>query len=1740
MTTFLEAYKAQLDQIVQNKLAGTQATGNSDLANALALLRQQRGPAVGYGANFDPTQQNPSLVGRAKNAAGTVLHSSAAQRILDVMSRGDYAAMNTIKEMSQPGTNDENIAEAFWKGLSGKEKTTGSDVLRQNYPNMGNKTRAITGFVGDVFLDPTTYVGAGAIKSLGKGAVKGLEAAGIKVGKKAAEEAVTTPAAKALSDIAETGAAEVPTKTANSLLDFIAPEVQRGEIPTIYQATGIADKAAEKVAKETPTAPVKALKAASDAEVLAARSAVDSANNMLGTIKPRRYAKGTKIAPAYKSVTRDVVEETPTPAPVVAETPTPAAATKATKGKGLSKDAADENAYYKYLISNPDAKISVKAGGRDIKAPVSRILADVKAGKVPPEIAKTMLKQEARRLASLSDEAKGGENFMVRWGGRSGAPTNLGIPASKFSELLQGGTVGKSLTADFYEQFNDAAKIADDPLRDVTIHDKSDFKNLTVPNMSGTAETLGNYLTRKKVRTTIVDPTAAGKAVPAPPSGLGDVFDNAPTFPSTKNAVTQAPKVTKVTEYKKLTGAEKTAWIASHADILDQADIDLLLKTRITAKSAKAWDDAVASILSRQADSGFQTVDDLMSALENGTVEPSDLKDLMKLLRVRKPENIPNALQKLLTNAENLENQAGKARAAAMEDIWTAPAAEPIPVKPAEKIVENVIKDGDKTDLVSMKQQLDSAQVQDLQAGISHIIQREIIDPTLAEKYGFRTAKGVRRTAPTMNVGVGRKYNQWNKFSQLTVVDSIIKFRTKQVAETLRKAGLKGDALRNARSSAMYDHVMPVMRTIDELLKENGIPPMLGNNPAYVASLTDVLDSMPESFVKRHFFDVTKSPKGAILHEHIPPTFWNDIGEVLMDHANGLIDEFSASDAVANILTATQKTRNQKEIFTGVSVRAKQIAAKSGDRAASDYVEHIATDFVKAAPRLAQTVQNNIAKTIVHDVNGAGKVSKEAYDAFVQLVTSPGFTGHDLLRVAEGRDAIVESIAKSAGVVSENAKRLATADVLVKTSDVIPPEVAAAANDAKKVAAAVDNGKNVTRPLETALDNTEAAVKQVQMEVGESLTDIGLNAERTMGYSLLRSFAPHLGNKDVRKLFLDRNSFGQTISRTYAAMFSNLARSFPKEDIQAAWRELQMGTRANPETPVGAAQLELEKAVDSIFNDDETFNIFKHNGLTPAQVNSHFDKYGIPDKLKFEESGNFTDWRLWDVNDPLDTMSRVQAAVQASITERTLGADLSRRFGSKTKTGEYTVKIVPGKGSILARFLDKDMYFTRDMAQQFGVLDHFMREAAQPNTAHGILRLYDGVIHSLKSGYTIYRLGHHVRNMVGDVWLSWMDGVNTIGPYRKALNIMAQNKGRYNDFDALRALQSGGETITPPKATDTLLKTRIGGKATPLTSGQVYEMAYKRGILPDYRTLEDIQFGGDSAFKMPKVFGGKIHHAAASLSEARDHYARLAHFIDILEKGKFKSLEDAADQAAHRVRKWHPDGSDLTHFESKAMRRGFLFYSWIRKAIPLVAESMVMKPGKIMAYPKAMYALAESMGIDPQSFGDPFPTDQLFPSWLADNVTGPAFGNANEGYWGISPGIPAMDVLNDYGTGGPQGFLRTVVGSSTPVAKIPLEVATGQDIRIGAPITDTSDYIDRQIPGVNVLSNLTNRSVSSLGTQSTGVGNGMSPEQIAKAQEKNNPGLDSTALINYLTGLGLIDMSKPSLIKQAQFEQRRR
>lgn len=531
--------------------------------------------------------------------------------------------------------------------------------------------------------------------------------------------------------------------------------------------------------------------------------------------------------------------------------------------------------------------------------------------------------------------------------------------------------------------------------------------------------------------------------------------------------------------------------------------------------------------------------------------------------------------------------------------------------------------------------------------------------------------------------------------------------------------------------------------------------------------------------------------------------------------------------------------------------------------------------------------------------------------------------------------------------------------------------------------------------------------------------------------------------------------------------------------------------------------------------------------FTNKVVDDHFGR-GATDYSKG------VDWlKSWESHvlqageDPIELMDKLTTAAERVSKKYSLMDEAAARFGTTTRTGPFQYLVADAR---LAGH-----YFPKETAVQ---MNKMLSEINKVHTTgNPFVHFVDRVTSAWKSGVTIYAPSHYIRNMIGDSWLSWIAGVNTPKPYYQAVKVLRANAGKYagsiDNVEKLVSPEAFEKASVKPGTVVT--KTRSG---IPLSAEQIYIAAHQRGLLLPARQLQDIY----AEPLLPKVFGGKVQAVAHSALELQEHYIRLGHFIDVINKSHGKDIKSVLDEAAHQVRKWHPDGMDLSGFEQKYMRRIFPFYSWTRKAFPLVFESMISKPGKVIAYPKAMTALQGAMGIQAGGIGDPFPSDQLFPNWMKEKGIGPVgatamggigglignlarqgadkSGNPIGGYALLNPSNPMIDLVSQFaGMGNPRAPLQGLGSSLNPLARIPIELGTDKQLFTDVPVSyDPNRYATEQIPGGGILSRLTNLGIGgpTVRGQREGLGN----------QE---------ALLNYLFGLGL--QGTGPYITQAQREQ---
>lgn len=610
--------------------------------------------------------------------------------------------------------------------------------------------------------------------------------------------------------------------------------------------------------------------------------------------------------------------------------------------------------------------------------------------------------------------------------------------------------------------------------------------------------------------------------------------------------------------------------------------------------------------------------------------------------------------------------------------------------------------------------------------------------------------------------------------------------------------------------------------------------------------------------------------------------------------------------------------------------------------------------------------------------------------------------------------------------------------------------------------------------------------------------------------------------------------------------------------LQSAFANVQRGlTSSNP------ASAEIETMIRGVLGDffdlnatGAMANSFLRIGQVDA-VNAMLAQKGLNPEKYFFDAAKATEgktlnpdaladqWKEWDVTDPLDLMhrmnlSREELAINSGVARSFM--QLAKDNGAWSSTPQKGFVEIKASGkSRFGAFIPEGTFVKKELAEELQQVESVLRTSREFQGELGdfVRNVYAPVLNAWKRSITIMRPGHHVRNYIGSTSATWVrrGSKEFRRSHQDAFKILMQ-RGDYDGTDMLSSMAFNGLESIPQRA-DVLLSM---GKRGDLTVDEAYRYMQAHGAMPGFRVHEDfLESEGALNALMHKVTlaDTKVGKAAGTVSEYVDHFTRAQHFMQALRqdakryprKSKDQLMKSALDESL----KYHPDATMLTPFEAK-LRLAVPFYTWFSKMMPALVESLVMHPARVTAPVKASYDLAVAMGLNPASITDPFPEDQLFPSFIKSNPMGPQMmlGGA---YLRANPGFAHLDVLNTFG----DDPFRGLLGMTSPLLRVPVELATGGSMSTGGRIKDTSDYIDQSIPGINYLSNISGFSpTGSVGTLLSG--QGLDPQH--GFQPKADGSMDKSGLdqglsaFNWLTGLGVQNLSRPSYVSYAEIQKR--
>lgn len=525
-------------------------------------------------------------------------------------------------------------------------------------------------------------------------------------------------------------------------------------------------------------------------------------------------------------------------------------------------------------------------------------------------------------------------------------------------------------------------------------------------------------------------------------------------------------------------------------------------------------------------------------------------------------------------------------------------------------------------------------------------------------------------------------------------------------------------------------------------------------------------------------------------------------------------------------------------------------------------------------------------------------------------------------------------------------------------------------------------------------------LKAVVME-GENVS----NTAAAQFTQRMRGLARAWGKGLQAELHLNRPADYDTVTATARTWIATLSRM--PDEIGPAQR---VGWLVDQGLSQAQAQMAstLKDQIDHVFG----------TGLVRSRVQSddlyqRMSQYGgvasMPDP-KQPLRDQATIWKQWSdpAVDPLDTLNRWSHAIKmaqvapgvAHAAEKLFGHKAFGMSASEAKAAGWVRLNTTGPRADFARYFGADTYFPPEAVTKLRYVQNFFTASSKfsGKNTRMMVGAYDAVLRVLKSAATVWRPGHHVTNILGEIGINLMDGVSPLNTVRALKSMRAGGSLLDADWDILNRADFGGP-VDPKYLTGDVI-VNVGGRGQSVSLQDLYARAIASGVAQTHTTARDIadplveQLHPGRLAKTREVLG-RPDELLGRFSAARDNVTRMAHFISVLERGQYRSLDDAFNAAATRVHDFHPSFLTLSMGERKYARRIFYFYTWQRQAISLILRTAINRPGLVSMPSKLQYGFAQANGLDPESIGQVQNGDERLPSYYRDTLLGPQWAGGN-------------------------------------------------------------------------------------------------------------------------------------------------
>jgi hypothetical protein len=853
--------------------------------------------------------------------------------------------------------------------------------------------------------------------------------------------------------------------------------------------------------------------------------------------------------------------------------------------------------------------------------------------------------------------------------------------------------------------------------------------------------------------------------------------------------------------------------------------------------------------------------------------------------------------------------------------------------------------------------------------------------------------------------------------------------------------------------------------------------------------------------------------------------------------------------------------------------------AKNVDRLrgrVADNVVRAREAVAQAAGLVTHDVETGIGKAITSEGGGTQAAAVDALSNVGKLVSDSA--GHNPKVVAAAGPVVGEDVAKVVSTEDINAAKTTKQHSDTWTDPSKTPTqqrtqvIGNTLTQVKQITKDADADLLPVVPPDTPLTDLE------DLKTANALERIVSRLQHPIR-TLLGKFAPNGHDVAVMQVQGESRAIGESTQVKNA--LGKLRNKYDKETIDTAYMHLQNDTWPTDTKTLAAAQellpaLEMAGVDMSAMYDGvgaplkggmyaQGFSLgdikraqedqgLPHSFTSPKKSELDALKAANPEKTERALMGE--SWKRHTPDDVIDFIGRLHGAHMVLSTNYGVGFQFGEKFGSLTRLPGY-VKLaselpVPG-GSRFWQAIPRvdaqgrDIYYPAEAAKWMAHTEHAVAGATGFARNSGPVQKFlanhlDPLIATWKTSVTVAKPSYIVRNFVGDTMLNTLVGVNGVKAYKDAFQVLKAG-GRLSD----RTIEAIKTNLTVPSDATAVgsWKANVAlknGKTQVLNDQGMYNLASQHGVTLSYALSADViqaKAGAEGASAAQKIYdkvsANRAVQAASRWNEEASHIPRLAQFTHHMQDpnftSKYHTLDEAAQAAAQSVRQLHPDMTGLSASGRNVMRRVMPFYSWTRLVTPIILETLLTKPNRLTALPKAYYGINKATGGNPPSITEGIDPTRLVPDFVR-NQLGYVGGNST-----FDLGSPVESLEQTFPGRNTQDVMRGgIYNMLSPLIKAPIDLISGVDQSSGKGIPAKQEYIDQDVPFFGDISQITGYSpTGSLARIITGQGV-VDPTRATQSGEKQ--AFINQGTINFLTGLHLANFNRGSYANIAQKQYR--